>query len=369
MRHLNHLLVALLACSWAPAAQGQATGPSPADKFPLPLPDPSSAEPDLAAVARGSLAVQAIQGTPGGPAIGAAKVEVQLVHRGMLVDTLEAMLDEHGVVMIEDLPVGMGVQPIVQVHYAGVTYQQAGAMMDTAHREQKVRVLCYEVTDEAPDWKVTMRHVMLSRAPEGLRVTELLRLENPADRTWLGTPAADGSRTTTVLTLPQGAQDVSLGRGFHDWCCSTLADGRLINHLPLMPETTELNFSYIIQPEEGSVAIDVVAPASVDSMMVIVPEDMTMEAVQGLEAGGTQTMGSTTVRYYVAGGLAAGEVASLSVSGLAAAEAATTVAESTTDTAESSNLAKIIAAIGGAVLLLLAIIIIFFRSPKPALET
>jgi hypothetical protein len=80
-------------------------------------------------------------------------------------------------------------------------------------------------------------------------------------------------------------------------------------------------------------------------------------------------MGSTTVNYYVAGGLAAGEVASLAVSGLAAGEGAAAVADSTTGTAESGNLAKIIAAIGGAVLLLLAIIIIIFRSPKPALES
>jgi hypothetical protein len=107
----------------------------------------------------------------------------------------------------------------------------------------------------------------------------------------------------------------------------------------------------------------------VDSLMVIVPEDITMEAVRGLEVGGTQAMGSTTVNYYVAGGLAAGEVASLAVSGLAAGEGAAAVADSTTGTAESGNLAKIIAAIGGAVLLLLAIIIIIFRSPKPALES
>jgi hypothetical protein len=344
---------------------GNAAGTPPAqagEKFPLP--------PDVGRTttgARGSLAIRAIQGTEGAADVGPAEVTVQLFHRGMLFDTINTQLDEHGVVVLEDLPVGAGLQPVVQVAYAGVTYQMTGGVMDSEHPDQKIDVTCYDLTDEPPPWRVSMRHVMATPSPEGLRVTEVLVIDNPGDRTWRGVGGPDGRRMTTVFTLPRDAADVHLERGFHDWCCTALRDGRLVNSLPLMPERTEMVFSYTLPASaKGVASIDIVAPAETDHVMVVVPDDVAARPLEGLEHGGSQDLGQSRVRYFVASGQQPGAAARLAVTGLVVPVAANTVA----DTAPV-GIARIVAGVGGALILLAAIVVFLMRrggtaSPAPA---
>src|SRR5690606_29060756 len=153
-------------------------------------------------------------------------------HRGSHIDTIEIELDEHGVALVEDIPVAMGFQPLVKVAYSGVTYQKAGEVMDASRPHQMIEVVCYELTQDPPPWKVRMRHVMVTLAPDGVEVTEVLVVENPTDRTWIGRPRAgagqgEGKAITTIFPVPAGALQVTLGRGFHEWCCTTQAENRL----------------------------------------------------------------------------------------------------------------------------------------------
>ncbi|MHC4787142.1 MAG: hypothetical protein ACYTE6_14400, partial [Planctomycetota bacterium] len=304
----------ILAGLLAAGAWAQAPPETGGDKFPLP-----DAPPDLGQAARavrGSLAIRAVQGTPGGPPIGAAPVKIELHHRGVLFDTVETQLDEFGVTVLEDLPAGMDVQPVVQVVYKDLTYQQVGAMMNAANPQQSLEVVCYEPTDAAPAWAVRMWHIMMDRRPPGLLVTEVLVVENPGDRTWLGTPGAGPKPVTTSFALHERAQDVALGRGFHDWCCTTHTPGSLLNHLPLMPETTEFRFSYAVPAEEDSVRLDIVAAAPADHVLVAFPDDIRVRHVEGLTLSGTDTSGPRPVVAYTAANLGRGQRLSLALTGL-----------------------------------------------------
>jgi hypothetical protein len=349
------LAVALAAASWPAAAAGQEPQPG-GDKFPLP-----DAPPELGQVARsvsGSLAIRAVQGTPGGPRIGAVPVTVDLYHRGMLVDSVEAQLDEHGVTVLESLPAGMGVEPRVRVVYKGMTYLQDGPLMDAAHPQQTVEVVCYEPTEVAPDWAIGMWHVMMDRRPPGLFVTEVIVVENPADRTWLGSGAGEGDKpVTTSFALHERAQGVALGPGFHDWCCTTHAPGSLVNHLPLMPDRTEFKFSYVIPAQDDAVAFDIVAPAPADHVMVILPDDIEVRDIQGLTLSATDRGGPRPVVAYSAADLGRGQRARLGLAGLGAPAPLADGA---------GGLAKIAAAVGGGVLLVLAVVIVVARSGRGA---
>ncbi|MHC4413770.1 MAG: hypothetical protein ACYS0G_00645 [Planctomycetota bacterium] len=343
----------------APPPGGAKAGPG--DDFPLLKIGPPQDGQAVPVV--GSLAIQAVQGTPGGPPIGSADVQVRLFHQGMLIDTIDTRLDAHGVTLLKELPLPMEVQPVVQVTYADMTYQKVGAAMSAAHPQQSLEVVCYEATEAMPEWMVPMRHVMIDTAPEGLRVMEVIVIDNPGDHTWIGGQGDDGKRVTTVFTLPEGARDVALGSGFHDWCCTTWSGGRLVNHLPLMPERTEMKFSYLVPADHGSAWIDIVAPAPVDHLMVVVPDELETAAAEGLVTGGSQVIGDRRVRSLMAGGQARGDVASISLTGL------TTMASEPGGGRRSAALAKIVAAAGGGLILVLAVIIIFSksaRSPAPA---
>lgn len=301
----------------------------------------------------GSLAVQAVQGTPDAPAIGGVHIDVNLVHRGMVVQTIEGDLDEHGVVVFDAIPLSVPVQPVVQIDYAGVTYQQAGAMLDAANRQQTVEVVCYEVTNDVPEWHISMRHVMLSHDPAGLKVTEVIVIENPSQRTWIGTQAEDAERLETVkFPLPAHAADVTLSKGFHGWCCTTQKSDSLVNHLPLMPETTELSFSYIVPVES---ALDVVAPANIDHMMVIVPDDVDVEEpITNLELGGKDVIADTSVRYYMGENLNKGDSSRLVLTRATASD--------------SGSLARYVAGIGLGLIIIIGLIVVLMRPSKPPVE-
>jgi len=264
----------------------------------------------------GTLTIQAIQGTPGGPKIGAMEVEVVLYHENRAIKSFEFILDQTGRAVLEAIPLGHSVRPVVRVKYAGVTYQEVGELMDISSPQQAVDVVCYEVTNDIPDWKMSVRQVMLSYAPQGIRVTEILVVTNPDGQTWLGVERPHGKPVTMELKLPVNAKEIKLGSGFHDWCCTSVDSGVLVNHLPLMPKTTELDFSYIIETHDGSFDLDLLAPAGIEQMTVVLPEDMHAHSVDGLSLGGTRQIADTSVRYYTASNLTKDSSIRLSLSGL-----------------------------------------------------
>ena len=115
-------------------------------------------------------------------AITDREIEVNFYNQGELVHQAKVMLDESGEALLEDLPIEIGLQPVVIVPHAGVTYQNSGKLMDKANPTQTMEIVCYEVTNDVPAWKIHLRQVMLSHAPDGLKVTEILLIDNPAER-------------------------------------------------------------------------------------------------------------------------------------------------------------------------------------------
>jgi hypothetical protein len=360
MKPIRCVMVALGVAIALPDAHGLApqTRPSqaavPGSKFPWLETGAPVTTTAPAGVINGAIAIRLLQGTPGGPAIGVVPVRVELRHRGSVVRVIDTQSDEHGIVMLENLPVSMGIQPVVRAQYADLFYQVEAGLMDAEHSQQQIDVVCYEPTETPPQWKVQMRHVMIAPAPEGLAVTEVLVVENPEGRTWIGLPIG-GRRVTTSFVLPAGARNLALGAGFHDWTTSSISGNRLVNHLPLMPEATRLVYSYLLPARSGSVSIDLEAPAAVDHMMVLAPESMQPASVSGLEAGGVEDMGGSKVRIYLASNIRAGDKAAVSFTGLVA-EASTAPGK-----AGGTRMFQIVAALGGGILLLIAIGLIVRR--------
>ncbi len=232
MRTWRAMALACVVAAWSAGAHAQ---------MPLTPKDPAPG------AMGGRLVVRAVQGTPGGEPITGAEVRVDLMHRGTVLDSITATLDESGQAVLEGLPISAGFEPVATVSYAGVSYLQRGQAMGPADPTGEIDVVCYEVTSEEPAWEIEIRHVMLVRDREGIRVTEIVRVVNPESRTWLGRSEGYEKPSTTSLVLPESASDVSLGEGFHGWCCTTVEGRRLINHLPLMPGMTEMTFGYRIR--------------------------------------------------------------------------------------------------------------------------
>jgi hypothetical protein len=363
MTHLkiSSIMLGLVLCSVEFAmAYSPPVGPPPQK---IQLPSLPQAPADSRNV--GNLEIRALQGTPDGPSIGSTTVKVQLYGHDGLFDTIERTLDADGTILIEDIPLHTGIQPLVIVSHAGVTFQRVGGMMNASNPNQILEVTCYELTEDTPDWKVSMRHVMLEPFESGVRVTEILALENPDDYTWVGTKdhTLDDpeKKVTTQFDLPKIAVDVQLGKGFHDWCCTTRTDNGLVNHLPLMPSGAEMNYSYVVPAKGSEVTLDIKAPAATDHLMIIVPKTLVIDGYSGLEFGGEQVMNQVPVHYLTTSSQAKNQIASVTLVGLAGEDAFLT---NSAGPGNSKSLIKIIAGTGGGLILLFGIVLIMTRPVK-----
>ncbi len=329
---------------------------------PAPL-DEAQLRERMAASAVGRIAVRAVQGTPDGPAIGAAPIEVLLYHRGQVVHSQKAELDEHGVVLVEGLPVAMEVTPVVQVAYGGVFYQETGSNLSPQTPEATIEVTVFETTDERPDWHILMRHVQIERGEAGLVVNEMIQAENPGNRTWLGDPvddSKDAKRDAAQFRLPRGATEVQLGAGFHGWCCTTLDETGLMSvQMPMMPGKAQYRFAYLLPASKSKAELLLSAPVSTDHVIAFFADDGSEVTMTGMKDLGAETMGASNVRMFQAESLLPGQVAGLSFAGLTGGADLEAVSE-------TNSQIKVYAAIGGGLVLLAGIVAIFLKSPKQA---
>ncbi|CAG0961301.1 hypothetical protein PHYC_00741 [Phycisphaerales bacterium] len=267
---------------------------------------------------KGMLAIRAIQGTKGGPAVGGEEVEVIVFHREMPVKQIKGNLDDHGVLLVGDLPVGIGIRPLVRIKHAGVLYQDAAALMDAEKPGANLDITVYEVTETMPAWKVVMRHLVAEKAEGGMAVSETLVVENTSDQTWLGAPPdAANRRATVTLDLPAGATDIQLVQGFHGWCCSAYAGTKLSIQMPFMPGKMTYKFAYFVPARDGVIDLRVAAPAPVGHAAFFVPDSGLKAEPTLVKEGGSEQMGAERVTMFQSDGIAAGESVGVVLTSLA----------------------------------------------------
>ncbi|MCC6676427.1 MAG: hypothetical protein IT436_04725 [Phycisphaerales bacterium] len=259
-----------LIVSALPPARGQSVPPA----GPAPAAPPVDVQHAIASGPTGSLAIRGVQGTKGGPEVGADEVEVVLFHQNQPFHQLKTALDEHGIVVVRDLPMAMAVRPVVRIKHGGVLYQEVGPPMGADKKDAAMEVTVYEVTDETPPWRVSMRHLAAERGPGGVVVSEMLVVDNPADRTWLGAaPDRQNRRATVKITLPKDAADIQLSAGFHGWCCTALEGGVLNIQMPLMPGRMSYRFAYRVPESAGRADLRIAAPVPTDQVVFMLPAD------------------------------------------------------------------------------------------------
>ncbi|HEY8666762.1 MAG TPA: hypothetical protein VIL86_08865 [Tepidisphaeraceae bacterium] len=311
--------------------------------------------------AAGTLEVQVLQGTKGGPAIGADPVVVELLFKGEVVDRIDTQLNSEGSVTIPNLPVMLGIQPSVKITHGGYEYTAVGEVMDKSRPGEHLEVKVYETTEEKPAWSLKMRHIIIQNYPDGLRINEMLAVNNPSDRTWLGTRDAKGERATFVIELPKGAEEVQPMMGFTEGSVK-VEGGKLVHKAALAPGTNQYQITYCVPSNTGKVDLAITAPATVEHMMVFVPDDGTSVTTAGLESLGSAAMEQGATRYYKGTGIESGKQVAVVVDGLLKLGA--TAAQAGEAAAVSSSAPKIIAGVGAALILIVGATIIMLRSPK-----
>ncbi|CAN5436703.1 hypothetical protein BH10PLA1_BH10PLA1_06080 [soil metagenome] len=263
-----------------------------------------------------TLYIEAHQGTAGAPAVGADPVTIETYRDGQQISKIDTHLDANGKLTFGDLPAVVAFQPVVKITHAGAEYTVQGEQMDIDHNGQRLVLPVYEPTEVQPAWSIKIRHVMVSPQADGATVMEMMSIESPIDRVWVGQIGADGRRVSLSLPLPKGATDVKLLSGFEEGFVS-VANDRVIDAAALMPGTTAMQLQYRVPAVSGVVDLTTSAPASIDRMMLFVPDDGSSTTAAGLESLGAKPndRGGTT-RYYKGQSIQAGSIVGVTLSKL-----------------------------------------------------
>jgi hypothetical protein len=351
-----------------PAISGQRkAGPLAAGSLPAghpALPNDDGTVPAPEGVAPGTLLIQATQGTPGAKPIGAESATVEYYVGDRQVKKLTARLNPDGSLKLPDVPYNLTIQPIVKITHGGVEYVGVGQPMDSQHPSEKLDLTVYESTEQSVDWNLQMRHVMIHPSGGGLEVTEVLVVNTPGDRAWLGKPDGKGGHTTFAVRLPEGAKDVKLTGAFQGGPAS-VTDGKVVNPQALVPGQAEYAMSYTVPATAGRAEVFVTAPAATDNMMVFVDDDGTSVTTQGLTAAGAMPMNDgQKMRCYTAKALEAQQSVAITVGDLTKVSAAADAPAITGPSPKTTTFAKHAAAIGAGAILLLGGALIFAKTPK-----
>lgn len=349
-------LIAALALTMAPFALAAPAGPA----------DAASGAPNQPAPTVGRLTIHAVQGTPGGPKIALCDAEVDLRHQGSVIATRTVKLDDQGNGVVDDLPLGAGVIPVVKIRHADVYYLQSGPAMDATNADEEITVTCYEVTTQEPPWHVVVRHVMFVSDPHGLHITEVVQVHSDGERTWLGsTHAAGAMPITTSFSLPVQAANVQLGQGFNGWDDTSRFGDALYNHLPLMPGDSEMSLSYDIQSHESEVPLTFSAPVLTQNVMLIIPDNIAVTKMTNIQPGGGTRIADTDVHFYATQDLPPGAQVQISVAPASAQAGAgqpmASGAAPPSDSPGAGDTVKWVAAGAGAIVLLAAGALLLFR--------
>lgn len=335
----------------AHAQSAQLPAPTPL----LPSAAPATTRP---ATVGGRLFIHAVQKTANAPAPASDLVTIHFQGAGQKINPVPMRLDERGTAELTGIPLTRTpLVPIIVVQHAGLSYQAVGDPMDLSHPDQKLGVAVYEVTERLPEWCMPRRQVMLSRVPEGLRVTEVVAVHNSTDRAWIGSPDAAGQRPTVAMPLPQGARDLQFDGGFSPEL--TRFDGTMLRHnAPLSPGVTQYQVSYTLPSVGTQMVVPITAPTTVHELNVLLADDGSPVSATGLETVSVTESQGQKARQFTAKELKPGQTVSITV--------ATAAPPAVAAGSEPSVLPKVIAGATLVGLLLIASVVMFLRSTRPA---
>ena len=161
----------------------------------------------------GVLQGQIVNGTAGGPEIGAGVTVVLHVFQGESeVSTLEAATNAEGAFRFDGLDTDPSLEYWPEAVYLEVPYTADEPLQfDDAGTDLSATVTVYETTTDDTDIRVDSVHMIAESFDQVLRVSEIHLFGNLGDRTYVGPESDTGQATTIFLPLPDSAVGVSFG--------------------------------------------------------------------------------------------------------------------------------------------------------------
>ncbi|MBI2942273.1 MAG: hypothetical protein HYY04_17730 [Chloroflexi bacterium] len=225
----------------------------------------------------GTIRVQVANRSPGGPVAGLlVHLRTTIDGRGRVVG--QVLSDETGVAQFDRLPLA---SYQAEVERDGGRYRSAVISLSAATPHQEVSVVVYDASGDPLTIQVERQTLVVAgvegSAPQAA-VIELLTIQNPTDRAYVGDRVADPgvglppvySRTLRI-PMPTGSTDFVPRLGLPADEMVPIVGG-WASRLPLPPGTTEVSYSYRIGYAFGLLLLDRELPYGARQFNLLVPD-------------------------------------------------------------------------------------------------
>jgi len=204
---------------------------------------------------------QVINGTEGGGSVAGVEITLITYVDDMMAGTRTARTDGEGKFRFDDIVIEH--EYLVSAEYMAVDYYYP-VDFESGETVAPVEVWVCDTTASDEAIRVGQAHAIISVEEESLLVTEVFRLMNDGDRTYVGT---DG---ILVFTLPAGVTEFGAPQELMpDY--QFLDDNRVAYLVPFPPGERQLVFSYsLMKPESAEITVPLEIDYPTDSFELMV---------------------------------------------------------------------------------------------------
>ena len=156
-----------------------------------------------------TLSGQVSNGTPGADLPQAATLFLQFYNGSQVGSEYSTEMEPDGSFSFTDLDSEVGSSFVVFTEYLGIFYNSVESQLLSADNPN-IDLVIYETTDDPADIVISNLYLLIYPSPDenSYQITEVYKVENSGQRTYIGRQSSDGVRTTFDWTPPAGAQNI-----------------------------------------------------------------------------------------------------------------------------------------------------------------
>jgi len=201
------------------------------------------------------LVVQVSNGTKNGTPVVGDTVTLNVFHQQEPAHSAEAMVDENGQAVFENLPSGGRTSAVARVSHQNMAFQSRPVLLTSTDPNATARVEVYDVSSDLSELSVGTHQITIGPDSGSLQFKEYMQLRNSSDKV-IRSDARDaaGKPIVVEVKLPDGFEDLTFSSYF-ERSAMVVTETGFYDTLAVPPGEYEAMFSYRIDVDGGFVEV------------------------------------------------------------------------------------------------------------------
>jgi 5-hydroxyisourate hydrolase-like protein (transthyretin family) len=252
-----------------------------------------------AASATGVISGHLLDGSRKNAPLSNQVVTLQMAQGNNSKDVTTAKTDAKGAFSFKNLSTDKTITYAVYIRYQDAQYTSTTVTLDSKHTQQ-MQLVVYPATHSTKNIAVDQVTILVNPSPavKGLlEISEAFSFTNLSNETYVGSlDASNGKPNALLFSLPAGAKNISLDKGFNGYNVIQVDHG-FASDAALLPGSNDFAFSFEVPYQHPSYTFNYQAQYPTIGVSVLVPTKLHSSA-SGLTSQGVVNAGSDQATYH-----------------------------------------------------------------------